>query len=232
MTFTTASTPEKTAFKNNRLLQLILILFCCGWCLTLFTAANINTWLLENLLVFALVSFLIITFRYYTFSDWSYICIFLFLLMHMYGAAYVYDQNPFGAWLQEQFGSSRNNYDRIVHFFFGFLLAYPMRESCLNYFRLSPTASWVFPVIFSMALGAFYEGIEWLLADVFFPAQGENFIGMQGDKWDAQKDMFLAFLGSFCGVALISIAKKFFPVKWPGLFSSFHTSLEKSSGSV
>jgi putative membrane protein len=215
MIITTATTPGRTGIKKNRLLQIVFILFCCIWALTLISAADVQTWILENLLVFILLGLLIFTYHHHTFSDWSYICIFLFILMHMYGAAYVYDQNPLGEWLQALSDSSRNHYDRIVHFFFGLLLAYPMRELCLNYFRLSATASWVFPVFFSMALGAAYEVIEWLLADVFFPAQGANFIGMQGDKWDAQKDMCLAFLGSFFGVTLISIAKKLFTLKNP-----------------
>lgn len=182
------------------------------------------------MLVLLLVSLLIITYRQFTFSDWSYICIFLFLPLHMYGAAYIYDQNPLGAWLQEQYGSSRNNYDRIVHFAFGLLLAYPMREFCLNYVKLSPTASWVFPVMFSLALGAFYEVIEWILAAVIFPDQGARFIGMQGDEWDAQKDMALAFVGSFCGVSLISMGRKIVSVKKADVFEPFHRPLQKTSG--
>jgi putative membrane protein len=133
---------------------------------------------------------------------------FVFLPLHLYGATHVYAQNPLGEWLQATFHTSRNPYDRLVHFSFGFLLAYPMRDVCLNYIKCSATLSWILPVVFSLAFGAFYEIVEWILAAGFFSEQSSDFLGLQGDQWDAQKDMILAFIGAFCGVSLVSICKK------------------------
>jgi putative membrane protein len=47
-----------------------------------------------------------------------------------------------------------------------------------------------------MSFNAAYELIEWLVADIFFPEQGFSYLGSQGDIWDAQKDVALAFSGA------------------------------------
>jgi putative membrane protein len=42
------------------------------------------------------------------------------------------------------------------------------------------------------------------LATILSPQRGEEFVGMQGDIWDAQKDMFLAGLGAV--IAMTAVA--------------------------
>jgi len=54
--------------------------------------------------------------------------------------------------------------------------------------------------------------IEWAVADIFFPAQGDAYLGTQGDIWDAQKDIFLAFAGAIIATTIVSIVKKLFRV--------------------
>ncbi|MDX5372461.1 MAG: DUF2238 domain-containing protein [Pseudomonadaceae bacterium] len=78
-------------------------------------------WLLENLLVFAIVALLLATRRRFVFSPLSYALLSLFLALHLYGSHYTYSETPFGFWLAEQLGLDRNHYDRIVHFAFGVL---------------------------------------------------------------------------------------------------------------
>ena len=131
-----------------------------------------------------------------------------YLLLHVYGSKYTYAENPFGYWLQDFFDLSRNHYDRIVHFSFGFLLAYPMRELFLVGFKFPNWVSWTLPIEITLSIGAFYELIEWAVADLFFKEQGAAYLGIQGDIWDAQKDIFLAFLGAVIATTLISIIKK------------------------
>ncbi len=206
MTF--ASSSYRITFPKNSFLIGMCLLFLCIWGWTFANTADMDNWLLENICVFLLVLTLAFTHRFYTLSDMSYLMVLLFLLLHLYGTHHVYAHNPLGEWIQAQTGSTRNPYDRIVHFSFGLLLAYPMREVCLNYIKCSPTLSWILPVLFSLALGALYEIIEWLLVMVVSPSQGTDFLGVQGDEWDAQKDMALEFAGSFCGVSIISIFKK------------------------
>jgi len=165
-------------------------------------------WLLENLLVFIFLPVLVISYRRFQFSDLSYLLLCVYLCLHVYGSKYTYAENPFGFWLQDQFNWSRNHYDRIVHFGFGFLMAYPMREMFLKWFRLPQWVSWALPIELALSIGAFYELIEWGVADVFFQEQGDAYLGTQGDIWDAQKDVFLAFLGAIIAIMIVSLVKK------------------------
>jgi putative membrane protein len=134
------------------------------------------------------------------------------MCLHVYGSKYTYAENPFGYWLMETFDTSRNHYDRIVHFSFGFLLAYPMRELFLRWLKYPSTASWVLPIEITMSISAFYELIEWAVADIFFKAQGDAYLGTQGDIWDAQKDIFLAFLGAIVATSIVSTIKRTFKI--------------------
>jgi len=86
-----------------------------------------HDWLLENYLVFLFVPVLLISGRYFKLSDVSYTLITLFMILHIVGSHYTYAEVPFGFTLQKWLGAQRNMYDRLVHFTFGFLLAYPMR---------------------------------------------------------------------------------------------------------
>ena len=61
---------------------------------------------------------------------------------------------------------------------------------------------------FVLASSAGYELMEWLGADLLAGDAAEAFVGAQGDPWDAQKDMALAFLG-----ALLSLVCRH---GWPG----------------
>jgi len=132
--------------------------------------------------------------------------------LHVYGAKYTYAENPFGYWLKDYFSLERNHYDRIVHFSFGFLLAYPMRELFLRWLKYPTTVSWVLPIEITLSVSALYELIEWAVADVFFKAQGVAYLGTQGDIWDAQKDIFLAFMGAIISTTIVSFLKKLFKI--------------------
>jgi putative membrane protein len=116
--------------------------------------------------------------------------------LHIYGAEYTYAENPFGYWLKDKLHLNRNYYDRIVHFSFGFMLAYPMRDYFKNYMQWPDWVCWILPVEITMSFSAAYELIEWLVADVFYPEEGVAYLGSQGDIWDAQKDMGIAFAGA------------------------------------
>jgi putative membrane protein len=107
-------------------------------------------------------------------------------------------------------GWERNHYDRIVHFSFGFLLAYPMRELFLKWVKYPTMVAWVLPIEITLSVSGFYELIEWAVADIFFPSQGDAYLGTQGDIWDAQKDIFLAFLGAILATTIVSLIKKIF----------------------
>jgi putative membrane protein len=208
MPFTNAISATRRSITGNRWLQSYLVVFFSIWISTLIGTSDMSNWILENALVILFLIFLAATYRYYQFSDLSYLLICIYLCLHVYGSKYTYAENPFGYWLKDAFNMERNHYDRIVHFSFGFLLAYPMREAFLNWLKFPVWVSWALPVEITLSVSGFYELIEWAVADVFFKAQGDAYLGTQGDIWDAQKDIFLATLGAVLATTIVSVIKK------------------------
>ena len=184
---------------------------------------NRSDWLLENALVFIFVIVLAFTYKKFTFSRLSYTLIFIFMCLHQIGAHYTYAKVPYDTWLMSWFDFSlneamdwqRNNFDRIVHFLYGFLLAYPFREV---YCRIAYGVGfwgYFFPLLFTIAASMTFELIEWVAAEVFGGELGMAFLGTQGDVWDAHKDMALASLGALIAMLItmlinICIQKDFF----------------------
>jgi putative membrane protein len=208
MNFTTASTSKNSTNTSTLLHKIYLVIFFAVWAWTFIGTTDNKNWLIENTLTIAFISTLIFTFKKHRLSDLSYTFIFVYILLHIYGAMYTYAENPFGYWLQEVLHTSRNHYDRIVHFSFGFMLAYPMRDLFLNVFEFPPRYSWLLPAEITMSFSGLYEIIEWLVADVLYPSQGVAYLGTQGDVWDAQKDMCLAFSGSVIILVLAFVGRK------------------------
>lgn len=210
MKYSIAISNYRTPFLRNPVLLTFCVVFFAFWMSTLIGTTDLKNWLLENTLVIIFLAALTISYRKMTFSDLTYTFIFVYLCLHVYGSKYTYSENPFGFWLMETFDTSRNHYDRIVHFCFGFLLGYPMRELFYVGFRFPSWTSWLLPIEITLSFSALYELIEWAVADVFFPAQGAAYLGTQGDIWDAQKDMFLAFLGAiFITIIVLSVKRVF-----------------------
>ena len=191
-------------------MQASALLFISMWIYSFIGTTDLTNWLIENTLTFLFVLFLIISYKKFQMSDLSYLLIALYLCLHVYGSKFTYAENPFGFWLKDQLNLERNPYDRIVHFGFGFLLAYPMREFLLRFIKAPKWAAWLIPIELSLSIGALYELIEWAVADLFFPEQGHAYLGTQGDIWDAQKDVFAAFLGAIIATTIVSLVKKIF----------------------
>lgn len=213
MPFTNAISSVRVGVRENRWSQLFIVVFFSVWLSSLVGTSDINNWFLENTLVFMFLGFLTVTYRRYQFSDLSYLLICLYLCLHVYGSKYTYADNPFGYWLKDTFNLERNHYDRIVHFSFGFLLAYPMREMFLRWLNFPVWVAWMLPIEITLSISGLYELIEWAVADVFFPSQGNAYLGTQGDIWDAQKDMFLATLGAVLATSIVSSVKGVLRIK-------------------
>lgn len=184
------------SFQSNRVLQGLVVWLVVVWIITAINPLYPRDWLLENLLVFIWSALLIFTYRWFRFSNPSYALFILFLSLHLVGAHYTYAETPFGFWLQTLFEFERNHYDRIVHFSFGLLIAYPMREILLRQSGITVTWSYFLTINCILAFSAFYEVLEVIAAMIVSPELGDAYLGTQGDEWDAQKDAFLAFLGS------------------------------------
>src|SRR5438874_13679465 len=118
----------RARFGDNRFLQIVLICYALFWVVLAIHPVDRSDWFLENLLVFATASVLIPTYRKFQLSNLSYVLILLFLALHAIGAHYTYGKVPIGFWLRDFLHLQRNHFDRVIHFAFGFLLVYPMRE--------------------------------------------------------------------------------------------------------
>ena len=106
----------------------LILVFVAVWIWAAIHPTYPHDWLLENYLVFIFLPIILISGRYFKLSDTSYTLIALFMSLHVIGSHYTYAEVPFGDTLKNWLGAERNMYDRLVHFSFGFLLAYPMRE--------------------------------------------------------------------------------------------------------
>ena len=57
-----------------------------------------------------------------------------------------------------------------------------------------------------LAFSAFYEILEWWMVVEFYPTSGPDWLGMQGDPWDAQEDMLMALIGATLSILMLSSA--------------------------
>jgi putative membrane protein len=194
--------PTGGEFRNNRFLQGLLLWLIGLWILTAIDPLNRRDWLLENLLVFIYAALLIASYRRFAFSNLSYGLFGLFLSMHLVGAHYTYSETPFGFWLQDALDLSRNHYDRIVHFSFGLLIAYPFQELLLRAAGVRRSWSYLLVMVTVLGFSGFYEALEGIVAMIVSPELGAAYLGTQGDEWDAQKDTALAFLGAVIAMAI------------------------------
>jgi putative membrane protein len=140
---------------------------------------------------------LILTFKRFRFSSLAYILICGQFLVLATGAKYTYSDVPLFDWLQEQLHLRRNHFDRVGHFVQGFVPAIIVRELLLRLSPLQP-GKWLFVIVISicLAFSAFYEIVEMLVVLVFYPDSGPEWLGMQGDPYDAQWDMVMAVVGA------------------------------------
>ena len=165
-------------------------------------------WLLENLLVVVLLAALAITYRKYPLSNTSYWMVFLFLCVHEWGAHHKYADVPLGEWMKGWLHTTRNHYDRVAHFAFGVFFAYPFHEVLHRWAGVRDGWQFYLPVETLLAAGAFYEIVEAIVASIVSPEAGEAFVGLQGDMWDAQKDIALGAIGAAITMAVLYIHRK------------------------
>lgn len=155
-----------------------------------------GVWLAEVMPVLIAVPILVLTARRFPLTALNYALIAFFALILIGGGAYTYARVPIGFEVQEMFGLARNPYDRFGHFFQGVTPAMLGRELLLRTSPLRP-GKWLFALLVLACLGisAAYELVEWAAA-VFWGDGSVEFLGTQGDPWDAQWDMFMALLGA------------------------------------
>ena len=170
-------------------------------------------WMLENALGLGAVVVLVATYRRFPLSNVSYTVLFVFLALHELGAHWTYSKVPYDEWftaltgrgLNERFGFERNHYDRMIHFLYGLLIAYPIRELVVRVADVRGFWGYFFPLDIIMSTSMLYELIEWGASIVFGGDLGQAYLGTQGDEWDAQKDMLLATAGAVLALAITAL---------------------------
>lgn len=188
----------------RRYVAVLLVLFGVLWLGLAINPADREAWMLENALLVALGLGLWASHRKFLFSRVSYTLIFLFLCLHSVGSHYTYSLVPYNEWwkaltgetFNSLFGWERNHFDRLVHFCYGLLLAYPLREIFLRVAEVRGFWGYFLPLDFTLSTSAIYELIEWAAAAYFGGELGMAYLGTQGDVWDAHKDMALAGAGA------------------------------------
>ena len=203
MRLTTADTATHSGtFYDSYLLKALLGWYVVIWVLLAIDPVDRQDWFLENMLAIGLMVLLLTTYRYFPLSDLSYMLITIFMTLHAIGAHYTYSKVPLGFWVQDMWALDRNHFDRLAHFSFGLLLAYPLREMFVRRVHIRGFWAYYLPVSGILALSGFFEIIESWIAQLVRPDLGEAYLGTQGDEWDAQKDMTLALIGALFAMVL------------------------------
>ncbi|MFO7808174.1 DUF2238 domain-containing protein [Guyparkeria sp.] len=159
------------------------------------------TWVLEVAPAVIALPILWFTRKPFPLTPLLYMLVFLHALVLIYGGAYTYARVPLGFEIQAWFDLSRNPYDKIGHFFQGFVPALLAREILIRgRFARGPWMVGFLSLCVAMTVSAVYELIEWGVAEVAGGGAVE-FLGTQGDPWDAQSDMAFALLGAMVAIA-------------------------------
>ena len=194
-------------------LLILCALFTIEWLVLAISPFDRADWALENALVVVFVIGLTASYRALPLSRISYFLIFLFLCLHEIGAHYTYAKVPYDHWFQNVFGVTlndllgleRNHFDRLVHFCYGLLLAYPIREVFLRVADVRGFWGYFLPLDLTMSTSMLFELFEWAAAELFGGDLGVAYLGAQGDVWDAHKDMALASLGALLAMGLTAL---------------------------
>ena len=161
------------------------------------------TWLLETGWVPVGLLIIAASTRCFPLSPLLYVLLSIHAMLLIQGGYYTYERVPLGDWLKDWFGFSRNHYDRIGHFFQGFVPAILLRELLVRKTALEK-GSLLFILVCAccLAFSSLFELLEWLAA-LLLGSNADAFLATQGDLWDTQWDMFMALVGSMSAQLLL-----------------------------
>lgn len=166
-------------------------------------------WYAEVAPIFLVFGLLVASYSRFQFSHLAYLLMSFWLIMHLIGAKYTFANVPFD-WanrlLSPFLGEERNHFDRVAHYIIGFY-SFPMAEWLLRTRKCGLGVAFFFSLFFIMSVAASYEIIEWQYAVIEGGNAGIEFLGSQGDIWDAQKDMLADTLGALTALLIYLIAR-------------------------
>lgn len=172
-----------------------------------------NEMYLQHSVTILVAGFLIYSTIKNNLSNRSFLLIAGFMIFHIIGARWIYSYTPYDQWIKSLtgfsvnawFGFHRNQYDRLIHFLFGFMILIPLREIFLKGYKCSGRIATLLAFLSNLSLSMVYEVFEWSISIFLSPEDTEAYNGQQGDYWDAQKDMALALLGALLMILILRI---------------------------
>lgn len=183
---------------------ILIVLFIIGLAVSAVSPHDYFTWMLEVLP--AIVGFLVLlfTFKRFQFTYFTYSLILLHCYILFVGGHYTYAEVPLFDWIKDVFHHSRNNYDKVGHFFQGFVPALIARELFIRR-QIVKRGPWLSFLTVSVCatISVFYEFLEWFVA-VVSGQSADAFLGTQGYVWDTQSDMLYACIGAICMVVFLA----------------------------
>jgi len=165
-------------------------------------------WFAENLTVWIIIAVLVgLYLKEIRFSKLAYGLMFVLIYLHTIGGHYTFSLVPFD-WVTNFFGFARNHFDRIAHFtvgFYAFAVAEWLwtRRLVANKFLL-----FTYPIFLIATIAMSYELVEWIFAINATPDAAGDYLGSQGDIWDAQKDMLANILGAIFATSLFFFIRR------------------------
>ncbi len=207
-TFRSASPSATLGRMKLRLPVLLFAIYLVEFAVLAIRPVSRPTWISENVTVLCIVVPLVgLYLKGIRFSNAAYVLMSVLIYLHTVGGHYTFAQVPFG-WVTDLLGAQRNHFDRLAHFSVGFY-AWALMEFAESR-RLSTRRafSFVFAVAAIFAVASLFEIVEWLYAVSADPVAGAEFLGSQGDVWDAQKDMLADGLGALLAATAYALAHR------------------------
>ena len=189
---------------NCRYLSILVTSFILVFIWSAIHPHDYFTWFLEVFPVIIALPILLFTYKQFPLTNLLYLLILLHAVILMVGGHYTYAEMPLFSWLRDTFHLDRNYYDRVGHVAQGFVPAMIAREILLRKSPLKP-GKWLFFLVtcVCLAISACYEFLEWWVA-LASGSDAVAFLATQGDIWDTQWDMFLAFVGAISAQILLA----------------------------
>lgn len=184
---------------------MLALLFAAYFVALAIAPVSRTVWIAEVIPVLLVFTALVAGYPRFRFSNTAYALMAVWLFWHTLGGHYTFAQVPFD-WFSELIGAQRNHFDRVGHFAVGFY-AYAAAEWLLRRGHCRYWAANAFALCLIMAVAAGYEIVEWWYAVLEGGEAGIEFLGSQGDIWDAQKDMLADTLGALAALALFALLR-------------------------
>ena len=195
-----------SSFKTPTRLEgaILWLISACALCMSFVMTNDRPTWVLEVFWVLFALPVLALLWQRLPLTRLLCWLLVIHSLVLIHGGTNTYAEAPLGYWLKDTFEFARNPWDRVGHFMQGFGPAILARELLLRFSPLKRGGLLVFVILsICLSFSAFYELIEWWAA-IVLGQSAEAFLGLQGDVWDAQWDMFLCLCGAVAALLTLS----------------------------